>query len=42
MCYIKIILLKKGEDGEKIKGDYLLNICKDKGAEYPAEHNVGS
>lgn len=33
-------IVKKGEDGEKIK-NYLLNICKDKGAEYPAEHNVG-
>ena len=40
MYYIKIILLKKGVDADALK-EKLLKTYDARGAEYPAEHNVG-
>jgi len=41
-CHVQHLnyIVKKGVDGEAIK-EKLLNTYKERGAEYPAEHNVG-
>ena len=41
-CHVQHLnyIVKKGVDGEAIK-ERLLNTYKERGAEYPAEHNVG-
>ena len=42
LCHVfhQDYLVKKGEDTQKIKAS-LLNILENRGAQYPAEHNVG-